>query len=700
MNAKLLFHSGLLALATLCLGAAEVDMPVTSSPQTVVVNNDGEEVKPTIYVVGQTDASAQPLRHTVGPTLNGVRLCERMLSQAVLILRPDGAGTYGYRAGFELFPEPVTLWPEHEMFFGKWKFDPVKPARVSRSTGNFLTLASANRPASTMYELCFPDSIRIRSVKVEANCDQRTAGYDAITRVWADLQRKQLLGEASRKAGSDGRQYPHVVAGLDASRAYVELTSNGKINWSGAYCVTLSAELDTKAIKLPSLARGRNEFTYTDDEASSHRARLIFRWGEQKRRRPQVPIPDSILNYRSPLADAPAKEGRIVKLNEFFPLGFYGGISGYPDNVVAWLMDQMRAAHCNVWHVNNLNMERLTELLPMAEARDMRILAQGGGWASLYYCAGLGTPAQRKQIYASTLVPNAKKVVPQWRGRWGLLAWSLVEEIRPEHVKEITPYYALMRELDPTHESLVLHNSYAACAEDTALNRNPVAFHDTYPFFIEPRSGPCSTARSLAYFKQRLAQFAATAKERGVPMWVMAQSYGEPVGFSPDPPYFGHRGGATPPTRAHLRVQAWLSLAYGAKGLWWYAYRVGSPVGISPISPDWKPTPLMDEIGCIHAKIARLSDLLLKLEPDANAKLAEVTGENLYVAWHKRANDANDARYLIVVNENLTEPRTITVRPLNSAHKVCDITSGESVERSSLTLQPGDGGLFLVSGRK
>jgi hypothetical protein len=268
-----------------------------------------------------------------------------------------------------------------------------------------------------------------------------------------------------------------------------------------------------------------------------------------------------------------------------------------------------------------------------------------------------------------------------------LLAWSLVEEIRADHVKEIVPYYSLMRELDPTHEPLVLHNNHAACVEDTALNRNPVAFHDTYPFFIEPRSGPCTTARSLAYFKQRLAQFGATAKERGVPMWVMMQSYGETVGFRPDPPYFGHRGGATPPTPAHLRVQAWLSLAYGAKGLWWYAYRVSSPVGISPISPDWKITPLWEEIGRIHERVARHSDLLLKLEPIPDPKLAEVSGENLHVTWHKHA---SGAFYLIVVNKNLTEPRTVTVK----SSKASELATG----KSSLSLPPGDGAVFVVSG--
>jgi hypothetical protein len=173
-------------------------------------------------------------------------------------------------------------------------------------------------------------------------------------------------------------------------------------------------------------------------------------------------------------------------------------------------------------------------------------------------------------------------------------------------------------------------------------------------------------------------------------MWIMAQAYGEPVGFSLEPPCFGHCGGVTPPTPAHLRVQAWLSVAYGAKGLWWYAYRVGSPTGVSPISPDWKLTPLWEELGRIHARIAGISDVLLKLEPAPDAKLAEVSGQNLHVAWHKRAGDAGGARYLVVVNENLTEPRAVTVRPLNATHKIRSI-SGDS------TLLPGDGAVFLVT---
>ena len=46
------------------------------------------------------------MRKTQGVALNGVRLTEDLLSESVLILRPNGTGTWGYHAGFDIFREP------------------------------------------------------------------------------------------------------------------------------------------------------------------------------------------------------------------------------------------------------------------------------------------------------------------------------------------------------------------------------------------------------------------------------------------------------------------------------------------------------------------------------------------------------------------------------------------------------------------
>jgi hypothetical protein len=63
----------------------------------------------------------------------------------------------------------------------------------------------------------------------------------------------------------------------------------------------------------------------------------------------------------------------------------------------------------------------------------------------------------------------------------------------------------------------------------------------------------------------------------------------------------------------------------------------------------------------------------------------------------KCADDTSDARYLIAVNENLAEPRTVTVKPVNAAHKVCTIANSKPEGRTSLTLQLGDGAVIFVS---
>ena len=521
-------------LTSTIVRAAEVDVQIVSSPQTIKLFNEGETVTPTIYIIGEAAPSAEGPRWTSGATLNGVRFSNRILSQGVLILRPDGTGTFGYQAGFELFPEPINQWPEHDQFFGKWKYDPVRVAPVAKTAGNFLQICNEHRPTSTVYELTFPDALRIKAVTVNAKSDQRDPKLKAITRVWADPERKQLLGEMLEESPRTKSQYTHSIQGLNRSSVFVELTSNGEAKSASLYGVTLSAELNTEALKLPHLIPGDNELRYSDDKNSSRKARLMFRWGAKST--PPASIPSWLLNYSSPATNVTPAAPSLVKLNKFFPLGVYGGISNYPAPVIEWMLDDLLGHHCNAWHVNNLDPGRLGELIPAAEKRGIRILAQGGGWDSLYY-SSRGTVEEQKKGYEQSLVPAARKIMPRWRERGGLLGWLLTEEPRPDAVAHFSEYYRLMRELDPTHDSLILHNRAEACKEDATLNRVPVAYCDIYPFFSDCRSGPCTPQRSLEYYRRSLASYAAIARERRIPMWVMMQAYGEQPELTLDPPF-------------------------------------------------------------------------------------------------------------------------------------------------------------------
>ena len=100
---------------------------------------------PTVFVVGRPDRKVEPVRKTKGITLDGVRLTETLLSESVLILRPDGTGSWGYHAGFDIFREPEfrdgqRIDPRTLVEYDKWRYDPLEPVTVVGGDINLLRL--------------------------------------------------------------------------------------------------------------------------------------------------------------------------------------------------------------------------------------------------------------------------------------------------------------------------------------------------------------------------------------------------------------------------------------------------------------------------------------------------------------------------------------------------------------------------------
>lgn len=375
----------------------------------------------------------------------------------------------------------------------------------------------------------------------------------------------------------------------------------------------------------------------------------------------------------------------------------YGAIGNFPAAAVESMLDDLATHHCNAWYVNNINVQRLEELIPLAERMGVRIIPQGDSFRNLFYVTrkdGLKSEHRRQQ-FRETLVPIARKVVPHWRNRWGILSWALTEEVSPEVVAELSSYYALMRTLDGTHPPLILHNNPAAAAKDAAVNRAAVVFCDIYPFFIDCRSGPCTTERSLHYFRARLASYAAIARSSKVPLWVMMQAYGEPPEFDPEPPHFGHRGGRDVPTAAQLSVQMWLALSYGAKGLWWYGYHVGKASATAAKRHNWESTPIWDEIGKLHARVEKISSLLLRLEPATSPAVADVAGDGLHSTWHKVLDNPSE-HYVIVVNQSLESSREVSIAPFSQGWRISEIVGNEPQDYHPRLLAPGEGAIFRL----
>jgi hypothetical protein len=268
--------------------ASEVEISLDEPHVFATIDNPGPAVVPTVYVVGRPDRKVEPVRKTKGITLDGVRLTETLLSESVLILRPDGTGSWGYHAGFDIFREPEfrdgqRIDPRTRVEYDKWRYDPLEPVTVVGGDINLLRLYYQRAYAPAFYEIAFPAPITIQSLRIASNCDGLSKpGVLVRARLYADRQRKQLVAQQLIGPGQETKRFPVVFDGLDRNCIYLELSAEAPRGVPvDLYYTFLEAQLDTRGLQLPQLGTGRNRLTLTDDPEGSHRARVVLRWTER-----------------------------------------------------------------------------------------------------------------------------------------------------------------------------------------------------------------------------------------------------------------------------------------------------------------------------------------------------------------------------------------------------------------------------------
>jgi len=267
--------------------AGEIDVQLNQAKQPVIVENPGPPVVPTVYIVGQPDRTTSPVRKTKGVTLNDVRLTDTLLSESVLILRPDGTGSWGYHAGFDIFREPEfrdgkRIDPRTLVEYDKWKYDPLEP--VSRVGGdmNLLRLCY-NRPyRPAFYEIAFPSPISIRSLRIASNCDGiGRKGVVITVRLYADRGRSEVIAEQKIGPEQTVKRFPVAFDNVERRRVFLELSAQApKGTAVDLYYTFFEAQLETRELRLPRLETGENRLMFTDDDGS-HRARVVLRWTER-----------------------------------------------------------------------------------------------------------------------------------------------------------------------------------------------------------------------------------------------------------------------------------------------------------------------------------------------------------------------------------------------------------------------------------
>ena len=697
--------SGLTAVAHAGTVAVDVQSP---GQQFVAFNTSDKPITPRVIARGWTDREGFPPRHAVGLRLNGLEIAPaRMLTGATWIVEPDGTAKWGYRTGSwnraDGTPEDPRFWiyDPDRMALDHWPPLEGKPAAI-------ITVAYNGQPHNWFCRIDFPHNASITTFHIACNSEQCGEGRRAtpVARLYADPDRQKLLAErtidfASNAFVFDGKTLPKTF--------YLELIGKDvKVKTPvGLYWVTFSAELAVTNPPRLTLQPGVNVITVEDSPESSHQWRVVLEdqaLRDNPPRTPDSPMPDFVKNHRSRFRDKPVTGQKVVAPADFFPLGVYHGLT---TDALDFAVDDLADMNCNCVYGSNMFIEQLETILDLLDRANVKLVYQGASPGSLiYFHRGYyGGDAQKEiEVNRTQFVPAARTHVPRFRNRPGLLAWSIGEEVSPDVPERLTSYYKLLRELDPTHPPVFLHNSFEAAKNDLALNRPAALTYDCYAFTLDPQCNPTTTSASLNTYLGYTRRYRQLCDAADVPFWLMGQTWGEPSCEDlASPPYDRHYGMRKLPASL-VRMQGWAAVAEGARGVFFFMYRQYADMEACR-DRYWRKNERWQGAKQLFGELQPVTPLLLRLKraEDQDARLApKESGSMLVVrAFHRREKAGADrGLYAVVFNSDEAKscPLTLSGPAMEKAEVVWDYKQKKPVAAEAM-LEPGEGTVLWIGAK-
>lgn len=276
--------------------------------------------------------------------------------------------------------------------------------------------------------------------------------------------------------------------------------------------------------------------------------------------------------------------------------------------------------------------------------------------------------------YHSTTKPCVEKILPGYRGLDGVLGWMGKEEAKSSEMPMVIAFRKLCRELDPSHALFTLHNKLEPFALDAEPFPEWYGF-DRYRFrTLSPRI-VISTPRDAAYLLHReIAQYYSESAKRGRPLVFVGQGYGheneiktnvmeKASGFREVTPGIWRGWKRYLPPENGMRMQNWLAVCGGAKGILLYHYysrpfHEGRYKRNGVLHEDC----LVDEQGREHRIWREFGDSIAAIRPLMP----------LILSWHKEGRPAgridsdwvvrnafirafDEERYFVLVNTRIAE---------------------------------------------
>ncbi len=405
--------------------------------------------------------------------------------------------------------------------------------------------------------------------------------------------------------------------------------------------------------------------------------------------------------------------------SNFFPIGVFS-VRGDFRPVDDFLFDVNTAAAYHHTSFENLHnqgfnsvylsydpiVNTLDTILDIAEANDMKIIANMNNLSALIRSNNSSVTdndiIQAIQNDSIELLKNSPATLGYYLYDEPLQGWIDFDVL--ENARNILTNMTA----DHPHPILSVWNDESQMSYiDSFLNLD-VLMMDAYPFEDGDAIGDISQYMPSAFVNNPMpySDYINTVREnhcepQNRPLWVVIQTFGD----LETPANGGYWRQVYP---KEIRLQVYISIMQGAKGIWYFLYESEYPYLLGLLDVSGQPTQRLTEVMDINAEINMISDILLKLK--VNDDQSGISIDQGEVKLHYDSNSSNLEKYIIAVNTdvNSVSNPTITIQKSSLGYDVLSIINVKNNQTVAFTetateinipapIEPGDGLILKLS---
>jgi hypothetical protein len=282
----------------------------------------------------------------------------------------------------------------------------------------------------------------------------------------------------------------------------------------------------------------------------------------------------------------------------------------------------------------------------------------------------------------STDIETARSVigpiVDRLSGHPSVRGYSIVDEPDVSLLDKVALAVRAFRERDPSRPAMPVLVGLDRGDQIFNAARPDVMLIDVYP--IGKSNGPCDLQMTgFGYPGLDFVEYVRAmtrSKPAGVPLWFVLQTHG--VDWA----------NLREPSPAEIRLQHWLAIGEGAKGIFWFTY--STQQGWRGLEDNAR---LYTEATALAGRIRPHRETLLRLRKGPNTFVVGGASGAAYVSTLVNPDDGR--LYAVVANRDCTGEREVSILGPDRAASLVDLESGQTLAIGSpIKLGSGDGRIF------